>query len=220
MTVDRHALSDLFNEFYLLGNQIRSKSVQLPDADQLKNRLLNRFEAARKQALALGFTPAEVDDAQYAVAAFLDEVIQFSDWPGKQQLRTAPLQRMLFSESIAGENFFERLAAARRKESPSVEVYFHCIVLGFRGQYHIGDKEELGELIEDLRQELIDEERRAISPHGGRPEDDSVITRRFPFIPVAIGSLFLALLVIVVLYFILASQRSDVVETLKAMGRQ
>jgi len=216
----RHALSDLFNDFYLLGTQVQAKSVQLPDAEQLKNRLLARFEASRKQALAAGFTPAEVDDAQYAVAAFLDEVIQFSDWPGKQHLRTTPLQRLLFSESIAGENFFERLASARRKESPSVEVYYHCIVLGFQGQYHIGDKEELIELIEDLRQELVDEDRRTISPHGGRPEEAAVITRRFPLIPVAVASLVLALIVVMVFYFILASQRSEVADILSSMARQ
>ena len=133
-----HVLSDLFNEMYLLATQIEAGNIELPAPEPLKNRLTQRFEAARKKAVDLGFTPADVEDGQYAVAAFLDEVIQFSDWPGKAELAAYPLQRALFSENIAGANFFERLAEVRRRSSAALEVYYDCITLGFRGVQRFG----------------------------------------------------------------------------------
>jgi type VI secretion system protein ImpK len=215
-----HVLSDLFNEMYLLATQIEAGNIELPAPEPLKNRLTQRFEAARKKAVDLGFTPADVEDGQYAVAAFLDEVIQFSDWPGKAELAAYPLQRALFSENIAGANFFERLAEVRRRSSAALEVYYDCITLGFRGQYHIGNQEELEELVEDLRQELTDgASMKRLSPHGERPEDVAETGKGFPFVPIAILSVALSVLITFVLYFVLTSARSDTVDLIRIMTR-
>ena len=48
-------------------------------------------------------------DAKYALAAFADEVIFHSTWPGKTQWLSNPLQLQFFQTNTAGDGFFSKL---------------------------------------------------------------------------------------------------------------
>lgn len=216
---DGQALVGLCTDFFLLGLQIRGGHLELPACETLRRRVLQLFEAMKTRAHKGGAMPNEVEDARYALAAYLDEMIQYSEWPGKEEWSSKPLQALLFSESKAGSRFFERLAAVRKRSRAATEVFYHCLVLGFMGEYRITSPHELDDLIEDLRRELTAGMGKAISVHGKPPEAMSLGGRQLPLIPLAAGCLLLAVIVIVALYLALTSSQSEAVDLLVQMGR-
>lgn len=219
MTPER-TLADYCQELFLLGLQIQANAVQLPDCDSLRSRVLGLLQSIREQAPRAGHIPADVEEAQYAVTAFLDEVIKSSDWPDRNRWSTNPLQAQLFGESNAGVNFFEqRLPAVRRNSPAAVEVYYYCIMLGFEGKYRMGHPDELNGLIKDLRRDLGRGAGKLLSKHGARPDDASRGGRGLPLIPLAGVAIAIAVIVVIVLYLLLAESRGDAVELLQRLGR-
>ena len=95
--------------------------------------------------------PAQVDDALFAVCAFVDEAILDSTWPGREAWMRRKLQETRFHTANAGLEFYERLAMLRAGTAPGeatdtapldggqrelLEVYVACLTLGFRGKYN------------------------------------------------------------------------------------
>ena len=79
------SLSSMCNDFFLLGLQISAGNVELPGCESLKRRVLMLFDSVKNKAHQAGIMPTDVDDAAYALAAYIDEVINYSNWPGKQE---------------------------------------------------------------------------------------------------------------------------------------
>ncbi len=222
VTAERETtLSDLCQEFFILGCQIRA-GTQLPDAESLRQRVMGLFQTMTQRAEQLRIGSADLGEAQYALAAYLDEVIRFSAWQDRDRWSTNPLQKMLFQESNAGINFFHHLNAlrgdTRQIARDVVKVYYLCLVLGFEGQYHMGQDNELDNLIKGLRQELSRGRSRVLSIHGLSPDHNSGGRRKFPLVPLAGLAMVLSVIVAVVLYLILASTRGGVVEQINQWG--
>lgn len=74
-------------------------------------------------------------EARYALVAFIDEQVLKSNWPGRAEWMSNPLQLQFFREATAGENFFARARVVNeRAPSPwAIEVYYLCLILGFVG---------------------------------------------------------------------------------------
>lgn len=214
----RASLVSLCSDFFMLGLGIAEGQIELPAPDQFKRRVLMLVEAMRNKAHQLAIMPAEVDDATYAVAAYLDEVIHYSQWPGKQTWSSNPLQAVLFNESRAGANFFHRLQAVRQREGEALEVYYLCLVLGFMGEYRFTAPEQLHELIQQLRRELGAAAKK-LSPHGLRPDETVLGGKSLPLIPIAAVCLLLAVCTIAAFYLLLSWNASEAVELLGQMGK-
>ena len=73
--------------------------------------------------------------ALYAIVAFMDEQILRSQWSGRQQWMSQPLQLTYFNENTAGEGFFTRMQALEQRPNQAhvLEIYYLCLALGFRG---------------------------------------------------------------------------------------
>jgi len=96
-------------------------------------------------------------DAKYALAAYIDEIIACSQWPGRAEWLKEPLQVMLFHEHLAGENFFKRLDQLQeypQKNINLLELYYVCMQLGFKGKYRISSPEQLLGRMADLRNQI------------------------------------------------------------------
>ena len=200
-------IADLSRDLLLLGSQIANGTAQLPDAATLRQRVL-------------GHLPADIESAQYAITAFLDEVILYSGWQDKQVWSSQPLQAQFFGEALAGVNFFERLAHLRRQSPETAEVYYLCILLGFKGQYQDPRLEgQLAGLIEDLRRELARGKVKRISPHGDPPDEAVAEGKRFPFLPVTGAALIVAVLVVGLFFLLLAMSRGDAVDLLMKLAK-
>lgn len=214
-------LSDLCTDFFLLGLQIRDGQIELPPPETLRRRLLQLFETMRSNAARAGLHPNDVEDARFALAAYLDEMVHHSDWSGRQDWAARPLQAIMFSESKAGAHFFERLQEVRRRSPAALEVYYTCLVLGFQGEYGLsGAGQDLDELIDDLRRELTGGSTpRLLSVHGRRPEVAGVGGKRLPLLPMAAGCLLLGILGVALLFVILHFSQGGVLELLEQLGR-
>ena len=215
----REKLSDLCTDFFLLGLQIASGLVELPNCETLRRRVLQLFEVFAGRAQKSGFLQSDVDDARYALAAYLDEIIHYSNWPGRTEWSANPLQAILFGESRAGARFFERLMDVRRRECEAVHVFYLCLVLGFMGEFRLAGEEDLQHLIDDMRRELIKGSVKRLSVHGKGPGEEGLGGRLLPLLPVAGISLALSVIVVILLYFLLGSAESKAVELLQQLGR-
>ena len=214
-------LSDLCQEFFILGCQIQA-GTQLPDAESLRQRVMGLFQTMTRRAEELRLGSADVGEAQYAMAAYLDEVIRFSSWQDRDMWSTNPMQKMLFQEMNAGVNFFGHLEAlrgdSRQVAREVVKVYYLCIMLGFEGQYHMGRDNELENLVKVLRRDLSRGKSKVLSIHGLSADHAGGGRRKFPLIPLAGLAMVLSIIVVVVLYLILASTRSGAVEQIHQWG--
>src|SRR5262245_7867347 len=70
-----------------------------------------QLERMVAQGRALGLEQADLDEARYALVAFIDEQVLRSSWPGREEWMKQPLQLSSYRENVAGENFFRRLRA-------------------------------------------------------------------------------------------------------------
>jgi type IV/VI secretion system ImpK/VasF family protein len=106
------------------------------------------IERARSVALADGKRPEMVDNAAFAVVAWIDENMARN--PMWLTSGAVPLQVSMFTTNNAGNEFFAHLSALKQDQDEVREVYYHALLCGFVGQYYYenGDTGELGKLKE------------------------------------------------------------------------
>jgi type IV/VI secretion system ImpK/VasF family protein len=141
-------LLDGFSAFIVFGLALDASTAEghptlSHDAAQQQARQL--LDAARHEADAAGTPAAQVESAAFAMVAWIDEIL--ARHPGAAG-GAPPLQAQLFNSSNAHSEFFHHLSALTTQDDEVREVYWHALVLGFKGQYYFeeGDQGELGKL--------------------------------------------------------------------------
>ena len=119
----------------LLGSLAES----LFDLDEkgVKEKIRAMVTHASQEADKAGYTPSQIEDANFAIIAFIDEAIAFSRWEGKTSWVTSKLQVEYFDRFDAGKEFFarlERLLEAPRQNQDVLELYYLCLGIGFKGE--------------------------------------------------------------------------------------
>lgn len=106
-----------------------------------------RIRALIDQAGALLGASPEWDLARYALVSWIDEVLLETPWDGREWWSNNVLEVELFSTRECFERFYvkaqEASTLARRD---ALEVFYVCVVLGFRGLYR--DPQEASFLIQ------------------------------------------------------------------------
>lgn len=131
------------------------RGADLPDS--FRESLLTGFDMLERRAFERQLPLSDVQDAKYALTAFVDEAVLSSDWPGRKAWMDKPLQIEFFGDHLAGERFFERVAALRQnaeRHLDILELYYVCLQLGFEGIYRIRGVEQLMALQVDLRSQI------------------------------------------------------------------
>ncbi len=105
-------------------------------AGALRNHLLTLLDRFAKSPEAADARADELDEARFALVAWLDEVILRSDWAGRDEWAAEPLQLRLFRTNRAGNEFYDHLRALRPEQMRAREIYLLVLALGFEGQYH------------------------------------------------------------------------------------
>lgn len=121
----------------------RSFSAEHDSGDQAAPRLIAALDQAAARAHEYGFDTPAVEQALFAIVAWIDEIAMTTTWPGARAWRLAPLQRRYFSTTHAGVEFFERLDALDDDATPIREVYAIVLIAGFHGHYGHGREGEL-----------------------------------------------------------------------------
>jgi len=201
--------------------QLRN-SQDLPAPDILQRRVLGLFDTMMQNGRESRIAEQDMTDVKYALAAFADEVIYHSTWPGRTQWLNNPLQLQFFSENTAGDGFFTRLDElhAQRGRDHVTQVYFLCLALGFQGRFRLGQQEQLGAVVEGVGNHV------ALSIAGGdvlapnaerRDGGAGTVRKELPFLAIALGFFVVALLVVIVLRLIVGSSAGDVADGIRKL---
>lgn len=154
--LEARTLPQLCTELFLLVFRLKA-SRGLGQFETLYQTTQKLFESFEQQAKVLNIDIDDVTTVKYALAAFIDETVLNSPWPHKDRWADNPLQLNYFGTYLAGEIFFDKLDEIRsRAESKAdlLEVYYLCLLLGFRGKYGVGGQEKLRTLIDNVASEL------------------------------------------------------------------
>ncbi len=128
----------------------------LPDASALRARALELKSRFEREAGELGFTATDVEDAVFAMVAFLDQTVLNNTGPAREAWIGRPLQLELYGRQLAGEEFFERLDKLRHEREARIEaleVYCCCLAFGFAGRYLLNPG-KLGPLLEEVQRDV------------------------------------------------------------------
>lgn len=196
--------------------QIRN-SRDLPAPDILQRRVLGLFEDMMKEGRERRIAEQDMIDAKFALAAFADEVIYHSTWPGKTQWLSNPLQLQFFGINTAGDGFFGNLdnLHGQRGRNHVAQIYFLCLSLGFQGKYRLRNQEGLQQVVEGLGNYVAVQEAGGdqLAPNAERKDAGAGLVRReLPFVAVAIGILAFAVAVVLILKLLIGSNANQVAE--------
>jgi type VI secretion system protein ImpK len=146
------SLAILATDVLLIGVKIR-ETPNLGQADQLKRLLTSYIKDFERTCLSHGKPAESVEQAKYALAAFIDETVINSENNCRETWIADPLATSFFNDSLAGENFFKRLEALLpdlKRNLEVVEVFYFCLALGFQGRYRLSGPEVLPNVVRNL----------------------------------------------------------------------
>lgn len=201
--------------------QLRN-SQDLPAPDILQRRVLGLFDTMMQNGREAQLPEQDMNDVKYALAAFADEVIYHSSWPGRTQWLNNPLQLQFFQENTAGDGFFERLDAlhAARGRDHVTQVYFLCLALGFQGKFRLGQQDGLSAVVEGVGNHvaLAVGGGEVLAPNAERRDGGAgAVRRELPFLAIALGFFVIALLVVIILRLIVGSSATEVADAIKKL---
>lgn len=113
-----------------------------------------RAVAEFRQA-ACGAAPQQIEAAQYALCAALDDVVLATPWGATSVWAAQSLVSTFHQEVRSGARFFDILQSMQREPgryAEALEVAYLCLALGFRGRYRLEPRgaSDLERLREDL----------------------------------------------------------------------
>jgi type VI secretion system protein ImpK len=220
---DKQRLPDLCAECLMLILQLRG-TKEFGEAAVLRQRikeLLGRFESQAKDA---GYEQSFIrEKPMFALVAFLDEVILGSEWSSKESWFAFPLQMEYYNRFDAGDEFFNRLQELRqstRQYADTIEVFYLCLALGFRGRYQF-NPEKVSPIIEDVYHDLrrvTGKSVEPLSPHG-KPRDQirQVAKETVPVWVIGVAAAAVGLIFYVIVS-VMVSNHADVVARQLAGG--
>ena len=186
------SLPDLCGDLLAFAMQLR-RSADPGDAEVLRQRIDEQFRSLESRARQSDVPQEDVQQAKYAIAAFIDEMILTSNWSLKDSWSDKPLQLAYFNDFSAGEEFYNRIETHRAAKKNSVlEVYYLCLALGFRGKYVDMQGMEkkkvlLDTLLREIRGGAPAPGTGGLSPHWQPPDSAGNLGRHFPAWLVAAG---------------------------------
>ncbi len=201
--------------------QLRN-SRDLPAPDILQRRVLGLFDQMMERGREERIPEQDMIDAKFALAAFADEVIYHSTWPGKTQWLSNPLQLQFFGLNTAGDGFFvnlDNLHGARGRNHVA-QIYFLCLALGFQGKYRLRNQEGLAQVVEGLGNYVAVSEGGGdvLAPNAERKDaGGGAVRRELPLVLLALVFFGLAVLAVVIMRLVVGSNASDAVEAIQKL---
>lgn len=221
----RENLALLYQGLFTGIVRIQSGRQQIQNVEMFRRRMKEALAEVTREAIKRNYAAEHSMESDFAVVAFLDEVILSSHDPCRNEWAQRPLQEELFGVSVAGEVFFVRVEKLFQRAdtvelSDILEVYYLCILLGFEGKYAVGNKGELHLLADRLRQRI--EHIRGVSalfsPAGLLPEETIAVAPPDPVVNqlrrAAMGAGGAAVLLFVLFAILLLLKSSQAHETL------
>lgn len=150
---------------------MRIKAAIIEPSDDLRRQIAGLLKELEQRSSQFGYNEQHAQAVKFALAAFVDETVLTAQFPLRDEWEKNPLQLEYFGEHLAGVTFFNRLEAMLKdpaSEADVVEVYYLCLLLGYKGKYKIYYEQELKGVIENVADYLRRQNRLrggALSPH-------------------------------------------------------
>ncbi len=213
------ALADLCGDLLAFALQLK-RSSDPGDAEVLRQKIDEQFRSLETRARQADLLQEDVQQAKYAIAAFIDEMILTSSWPLKDSWADKPLQLAYFNDFAAGEEFYNKIDALRgAKRNGVLEVYYLCLALGFRGKYvDLQGMEKKKVLMDTMLREIrgaAPAGAGGLSPGWQPPDALPGIVKYFPAWFVAAACGLFVILLFILLSSLLGSSADSLVNFLK-----
>lgn len=125
------AVDPIFLYVLALLERIGRDEKPTPHEEQLRIRtVIDQAEAS----LGAG---TEWELAKYAIVSWIDEVLVEAPWDGREWWSNNVLEIAFFNTRICHDQFYVKAQEASTQSGrDALEVFYVCVILGFRGLYH------------------------------------------------------------------------------------
>ncbi|CAN5275235.1 hypothetical protein BH10ACI1_BH10ACI1_16210 [soil metagenome] len=125
---------------------LRLKAGIVQPSMDLRPKIASMLTDFEKRAERYRFNHKIIQVSKFALASFVDETVLTNNFNMKDEWEKNALQLEYFGEQLAGNKFFDKLEAMLKQietTQDAVEIYYICMLLGFKGKYAIYEKEKL-----------------------------------------------------------------------------
>jgi type VI secretion system protein ImpK len=137
---------------------LRLKAGIVQPSNDLRPKVAGLLQEFEERAVRNRYSEKIVQVAKFALAAFVDEVILTNNFPLREEWERYPLQLEFFGEQLAGNKFYDKLEAMLRQidvTADAVEIYYVCMLLGFKGKYAVYEQEKLLKTMQHTADALV-----------------------------------------------------------------
>ena len=137
---------------------LRLKAGIVAPSNELRPKVASMFDDFEKRAERYRFNHKVVNVAKFGLAAFVDETVLTANFPLRNEWEKNPLQLQYFGEQLAGNKFFDKLDSMLGQieiTQDAVEIYYYCLLLGFKGKYGVYEQEKLLERMQTTANALV-----------------------------------------------------------------
>ena len=125
---------------------LRLKAGIVAPSNDLRPKIAAMLTDFENRAERYRFSSKITQVSKFALAAFVDETVLSSNFNLKDEWEKNPLQLEYFGEQLAGNKFFDKLTSMVKQveqTADAVEIYYYCMLLGFKGKYAVYEQEKL-----------------------------------------------------------------------------
>ena len=203
---------------------LRLKAGIVAPSNDLRPKIASLLDDFERRGERYRFSSKIIQVSKFALASFVDETVLSNNFNLKEEWEKNPLQLEYFGEHLAGNKFFEKLAAMIKQidvTADAVEIYYVCMLLGFKGRYAVYEKERLLQIMQETATALV----RAgkirpveLSPHwlaNDQPEPPA--PKKMPTWAKigALGGLGFAFIIYLVMFMVVSSFLKNAIEKLQ-----
>ncbi len=197
----------------------------LGESDALRKQIYDLLDQCEEAAKEAGIPSEDIEEAKFAIVAFIDETILSSDWAGTDEWMKTPIQLELYDQFDAGEVFFDRLEELQEEpeyNAQVLEVYYLCMTLGFKGKYQLQQQEKLREMIDstaEMLTEIPETRTDDIAPNSHpRDQTETEIRSKVPAWVIAAAATLLAVLLYGGMHLYISSSASGVATAIRGLS--
>jgi len=137
---------------------LRLKAGIVAPSNDLRPQIVKLLDDFERRAERYRFSSKITQVSKFALASFVDETVLSNNFNLKDEWEKNPLQLEYFGEHLAGNKFFEKLAAMLKQvdvTADAVEIYYVCMLLGFKGRYAVYEKDRLLSIMQETANALV-----------------------------------------------------------------
>ena len=137
---------------------LRVKAGIVTPSPELRPKVETMFDDFERRAERYRFNHKIVSVSKFGLAAFVDEAVLTANFPLRHEWEKNPLQLKYFGEQLAGNKFFDKLESMLPQievTQDAVEIYYYCMLLGFKGRYAVYEQEKLLATMQNTANQLV-----------------------------------------------------------------